>query len=146
MVSMQSANSPHQNHLLAALEPLDRERIYPHLKLVPMPRGKVVYEAGEVLRHAYFPTDSIVSLMCITADGSSAQIAVIGNDGIVGVPLFMGSETTPSRAVIQSAGHAFRIVGQQLYPAVPIAKSYAAGPFTSVRQRTHCNVGEPASD
>jgi CRP-like cAMP-binding protein len=114
MVSMPSANSPDQNHLLAALGPLDRERIYPHLKLVPMPLGKVVYEAGEVLRHAYFPTDSIVSLMYITADGSSAQIAVVGNDGIVGVPLFMGSETTPSRAVVQSAGHAFRIGGQQL--------------------------------
>ena len=114
MVSMPSAHSPNQNHLLAALAPRDRERIDPHLKLVAMPLGEVVHDAGEVLRHAYFPTDSIVSLIYIMADGSSAQIAVVGNDGIVGVPLFMGSETTPSRAVVQSAGHAFRIAGQQL--------------------------------
>jgi CRP-like cAMP-binding protein len=114
MASMPSARSPNQNHLLAALAPQDRERIYPHLQLFPMPLGKVIHEAGQVLSHAYFPTDSIVSLMYITADGSSAQIAVVGNDGIVGVPLFMGSETTPSRAVVQSAGYAFRIVGHQL--------------------------------
>jgi CRP-like cAMP-binding protein len=113
MVSMPSA-SPHQNRLLAALAPVDRERIYPHLKLIPLTVGEVIYEPGEVMRHAYFPTDCIVALMYITTDGSSAEIALVGNEGIVGVPLFMGGETTPSRAIVQSPGHAYRIVGQQL--------------------------------
>jgi CRP-like cAMP-binding protein len=111
---MPSASTPHQNHLLAALAQRDRERIYPHLKLVPMLLGDVIYEPGEELRHAYFPIDSIVSLMYITSDGSSAEIALVGNDGIVGIPLFMGGETTQSRAIVQNAGHAYRIVGQQI--------------------------------
>lgn len=111
---MPSAHSPHQNHLLDALAAPDRERIYPHLKLVPMPLEEVIYEPGEEMQHAYFPTDSIVSLMYITADGSSAEIALVGNDGIVGVPLFMGGESTPSRAIVQSPGHAYRIVARKL--------------------------------
>lgn len=79
-----------------------------------MPLGKILYESGDVLRHVYFPTDSIVSLLYVMADGASAEIAVVGNEGVVGVALFMGGETTPSRAIVQSAGYAYRLIGQQL--------------------------------
>ena len=81
---------------------------------VPMPLGKVLYESGDVLRHVYFPTDAIVSLLYVLANGSSAEIAVVGNEGLIGVALFMGGETTPSRAVVQSSGHAYRLAGQRL--------------------------------
>jgi CRP-like cAMP-binding protein len=105
---------PQQNHLLAALSSAEQERLYPHLRLVPMSLGKVLYESGDLLRHVYFPTDSIVSLLYVLADGASAEISVVGNDGLIGIALFMGGETTPSRAIVQSAGHAYRLVGQRL--------------------------------
>ena len=79
-----------------------------------MPLGKVLYESGDVLRHVYFPTDSIVSLLYVMEDGASAEIAVVGNEGLIGVALFMGGETTPSRAIVQSAGYAYRLLGQRL--------------------------------
>src|SRR5271154_2774867 len=106
---MPDSQNPQQNHLLAALSPAERERIYPHLDLVPMPLGKVLYESGDTLRHVYFPTDSIVSLLYVLADGASAEISVVGNEGLIGIALFMGGESTPSRAVVQSAGQAFRL-------------------------------------
>jgi CRP-like cAMP-binding protein len=105
---------PEQNRLLAALPPAERHRIYPHLQLVPMPLGKVMYEPDELLRHAYFPTDSIVSLLYVMKDGASAEISVVGNEGLVGVALFMGGETTPSRAIVQSSGSAYRLIGRRL--------------------------------
>ena len=108
------APQPQDNHLLAALSPEERERLYPHLQLIPMPLGKVLYESGNVQRHVYFPTDSIVSLLYVMADGASAEISVVGNEGLIGVSLFMGGETTPSRAIVQSAGSAYRLAGQQL--------------------------------
>ncbi len=108
------ASNPQQNHLLAALSPAERKRIYPHLQLVALPLGKVLYESGDVLRHVYFPIDSIVSLLYVLADGASAEISVVGNEGLIGIALFMGGETTPSRAIVQSAGHAYRLIGQQL--------------------------------
>ena len=111
---MQAPHEPKQNHLLAALPARERERLYPLLELVPMPLGSVLYESGNRLRHVYFPTTCIVSLLYVMADGASAEIAVVGNEGIVGVALFMGGETTPSRAVVQSAGHAYRLKGQLL--------------------------------
>ena len=111
---MAGCHDKQQNHLLAALSPAERERIYPHLRLVPMPLGKVLYESGDVLRHVYFPTDSIVSLLYVLADGASAEISVVGNEGLIGIALFMGGETTPSRAIVQSAGHAYRLIGQHL--------------------------------
>jgi CRP-like cAMP-binding protein len=111
---MPAPSDPQQNHLLAALSPAERARIYPQLRLVEMPLGKVLYESGDVLRHVYFPTDSIVSLLYVLADGASAEISVVGNEGLIGIALFMGGETTPSRAIVQSAGHAYRLVGQQL--------------------------------
>jgi len=105
---------PHQNYLLAALSPAERERVYPQLQRVPMPLGKVLYESGDVLRHVYFPTDSIVSLLYVLENGASAEISVVGNEGLIGIALFMGGETTPSRAIVQSAGNAYRLVGQHL--------------------------------
>jgi CRP-like cAMP-binding protein len=107
-------HDPQQNHLLAAFTPAERQRLYAHLQLVPMPLGKVLYESGDVLRHVYFPTDSIVSLLYVLADGASAEISVVGNEGLIGIALFMGGETTPSRAIVQSARFAYRMAGQML--------------------------------
>jgi CRP-like cAMP-binding protein len=92
-----------------ALPPAERERLFPHMKLVEMAFGTVLNESGVVLRHIYFPVDSIVSLLYVLNNGASAEIAVVGNEGAVGVSLFMGGETTPSRAVVQSAGSAYRL-------------------------------------
>src|SRR5678809_1222554 len=107
-------HDPCENHILDALPAEERERLFPHLTLVEMPLGMVLYEAGETLSHIYFPTDSIVSLLYIMKDGASAEIAVVGNEGAVGVSLFMGGATTPSRAIVQSAGHAYRLTGKRL--------------------------------
>ena len=107
-------SSPLQNHLLAAIPAVVKERLFSHLKLVPMPLGKVLYESGDVLQHVFFPTDSIVSLLYVMESGASAEIAVVGNEGLVGVSLFMGGESTPSRAIVQSAGSAYQLSGQRL--------------------------------
>jgi len=111
---MQFANNPRRNHLLAALPAAECERLFPDMELVPMPLGNVLYESGSQLKHVYFPTTSIVSLLYVLEDGASAEIAVVGNEGMIGIALFMGGETTPSRAVVQSAGHAYRLKGQLL--------------------------------
>ena len=111
---MPAAHDPRQNHLLAALPTTDFERLQSHLKLIPLPLGEALYEPGIGMRYLYFPTNSIVSLLYVLADGASAEIAVVGNEGVIGVSLFMGGETTPSRAVVQSAGHAYRLPGQVL--------------------------------
>ncbi len=107
-------HDPRENHVLDALPAEERERLFPHLTLVEMPLGMVLYEAGEALRHIYFPIDSIVSLLYIMKNGASAEIAVVGNEGAVGVSLFMGGETTPSRAIVQSGGSAYRLSGRRL--------------------------------
>jgi len=107
-------DEPRQNHLLRALPPDEAERLVARLELVAMPLGNVLYESGSTMRHVYFPTTAIVSMMYVMADGASAEIAVVGNEGMVGVALFMGGETTPSRAVVQSAGNAYRMKGQHL--------------------------------
>jgi CRP-like cAMP-binding protein len=106
--------SPLQNHLLAALPGEVQARLFPHFQLVPLVLGKVLYESGDTMRHVYFPTDSIVSLLYVMENGSSAEISVVGNEGLIGVSLFMGGESTPSRAIVQSAGSAYRLLGQQL--------------------------------
>jgi len=111
---MPASHDPRQNHLLAALPADDYARLAHQLELTPMPLGEVLHESGIQMRHVYFPTDSIVSLLYVMEDGASAEIAVVGNEGIVGVSLFMGGETTPSRALVQSAGHAYRLKGQLL--------------------------------
>lgn len=105
---------PEQNRVLNALPPEERERLFPHLKLVELPLGKVLYESGDTLRDIYFPTDSIVSLLYVLENGASAEIAVVGNDGAIGVALFMGGETTTSRGIVQSAGFAYRLAGARL--------------------------------
>lgn len=106
--------SPLQNHLLAALPPAIQQRLLPMLELFPLPLGKVLYESGDTMRYVYFPTDAIVSLLYVMESGASAEISVVGKDGIVGVSLFMGGESTSSRAVVQSAGSAYRLAGQKL--------------------------------
>ena len=104
-----ASHTPHQNHLLDALPSDDFTRLSLHLELIPMKLGDVLYEPGVKLRHVYFPTTSIVSLLYVMEDGASAEIAIVGNEGILGISLFMGGDTTPSRAVVQSAGHAYRL-------------------------------------
>jgi len=103
-----------KNQLLAGLSDEVSRRVCPHLEHVPMPLGKVLYETGDTLRHVYFPIDSIISLLYVMEDGSSAEISVVGNEGVVGVALFMGGESTTSRAIVQSAGSAYRLPGQWL--------------------------------
>ena len=106
--------TPQQNNLLAALSPDVQDRIFPYLEPLQLRLGTVLYESGDAERHVYFPTDSIVSLLYVMEDGAAAEIAVVGNEGIVGVAVFMGGESTPTRALIQSAGYAFRLNGQRL--------------------------------
>jgi CRP-like cAMP-binding protein len=110
----QSIHSPQQNHLLDALPEEDFQRIVSMLELVEMPLGQALYESGGHLKHVYFPTTSIVSLLYVLESGASAEIAVVGNEGILGISLFMGGETTPSRAVVQSAGYGYRLSAKQL--------------------------------
>lgn len=105
---------PQQNHILDALSLAERERLFPHLKLVTLPLGMVLYESGDALRHIYFPTNAIVSLLYVLENGSSAEICVVGNDGAIGVALFMGGETTTNRAIVQSGGFAYRLSGRRL--------------------------------
>jgi CRP-like cAMP-binding protein len=104
-----SPPNPRENHLLAVLPAEVIDRLIPHLELVAMPLAQALYESGGRLDHVYFPTDSIVSLLYVMEDGASAEIAVVGNEGIVGIALFLGGETMPNRAVVQSAGHAYRL-------------------------------------
>src|SRR5512146_1119642 len=106
---MRAPHSPRNNLLLAALPAAEYEHLSPHLELVQMRLGAVLYESGSELRYAYFPTTAIVSLLYVMEDGASAEIAVVGNEGLVGVALFMGGETRPNRAVVQSAGEGWRL-------------------------------------
>ena len=100
---------PSRNALLAALPADDFGRIAPHLESVPLPLGWALYESGARMRHVYFPTEGIVSLLSVMENGASAEIALTGNEGLVGISLFMGGESTPSRAVVHGAGHAYRL-------------------------------------
>lgn len=111
---MRDGTYPDQNRLLAALPAAERERIFPHLQLVRMPLGKVLCEPGSVLRYVYFPLDCIISFLYVLKDGASTEIAVVGNEGLVGVAHFTGGEQTPSRAVVQSAGSAYRMLATRL--------------------------------
>ncbi|WP_405219987.1 Crp/Fnr family transcriptional regulator [Lentisalinibacter sediminis] len=111
---MPTCPAPEQNHLLAALPKEAQVRLFSHLELMEMPLGKVLYESGESSRQVYFPTDSIISLLYVMENGASAEISVVGNEGIVGIAVFMGGESTTSRAIVQSGGHAYRLAGQLL--------------------------------
>ena len=111
---MSLPHSPNQNHLLAALPAAEFARLAPHLELVPMLLGASLYEPGERMHHVFFPTTAIVSLLFVLESGSSAEIAGVGNEGILGISLFMGGDSTPSSAVVQTAGHGYRLRGKLL--------------------------------
>ena len=143
---MNSPHSPKLNHLLDALPANDFERLASHLELIPMGLGDVLYESGDKLRYVYFPTTSIVSLLYVMEDGASAEIAVVGNEGILGISLFMGGETTPSRAIVQSAGHAFRLRAALLKeefarygPTMHLLLHYTQALITQMAQTAVCN-------
>jgi CRP-like cAMP-binding protein len=108
-ISRAAPQSPTKNHLLAALPAADYEPLAPHLEPVDLPLGCSVYESGDRMAHVFFPTEGIVSLLYVLHDGASAEIALTGNEGLVGISMFMGGDGTPSRAVVQSAGHAYRL-------------------------------------
>lgn len=108
-MSVKPQPHPQQNHLLAALSPEVQARLFPHLELVPLPLRALMYEAGKPMEHVYFPTDSIVSLQYLMENGESTAILVVGNEGLLGISLFMGGESSPNRSLVQSAGHAFRL-------------------------------------
>src|SRR4051812_11871820 len=127
---LKSTDNPNQNHLLAALPTAEFERLAPKLQLVPLLLGQVLYEPGGQLQHAYFPTTSIVSLQYVMESGASAEIAGVGNEGVVGVSLFMGGDTTPSSAVVQTAGQAYRLERRVL-----IEEFNRAGPFQKLLLR-----------
>jgi CRP-like cAMP-binding protein len=111
---MAGIHDPTENRLLRALPADALGRLSPYLEYMELPLGEVIHESGDVLRHVYFPVDCIVSLLYVLADGSSAEIAIVGNDGLIGIALFMGGETTPNRAIVQSAGGVYRLLGQRL--------------------------------
>jgi CRP-like cAMP-binding protein len=136
----------HANHLLAALPAYIQQSWLPQLEPVQMPLGEVLYESGVALGHVYFPTTAIVSLLYVMEDGASAEIAVVGNEGIVGISLFMGGESTPSRAVVQSAGQGFRLKAQVLKeefnragPVLHLLLRYTQALITQMAQTAVCN-------
>ena len=139
------APDPKTNHLLAALPNAEWQRWLPQLELVEMPLGQVLYESGATLSHVYFPTTAIVSLLYVMENGSSAEIAVVDNEGIVGIALFMGGESTPSRAVVQSAGKGFRLPAQMikteftLAPVLHLLLRYTQALITQMSQTAVCN-------
>ena len=143
---MIDGHDPRGNHLLAALPEAEWARVSEHLVLVDMPLGRVVYESGQQLSRAYFPTTSIVSLLYVMEDGASAEISIVGNEGLVGIALFMGGETTPSRAVVQSAGWAYRLDAQVLKdefgragPVQRLFLRYTQALITQMAQTAVCN-------
>ena len=137
---------PTQNHLLAALPENEYERLLPHLEAVSMPLGEALYESGGRLQHVYFPTTSIVSLLYVLEDGASAELAVVGNEGVLGISLFMGGETTPNRAVVQSAGFGYRLKSSLLKeefnragPLLRLLLRYTQALITQMAQTAVCN-------
>jgi len=143
---MHVPHDPKQNHLLAGLPAADYERLLPQLELVPLPLGWALYESGSEQGYVYFPTDSIVSLLYVMEDGSSAEIAIAGNEGVVGIALFMGGETTPSRAVVQSAGYGYRLKAvvlkrefEQGGELQHLALRYTQALITQMAQTAVCN-------
>lgn len=135
-----------KNKLLAALPALEIMRLHPHLELVALPLGEVLYESGGKLKYVYFPTDCIISMLYVLESGASAEIAVVGNEGLLGISLFMGGETTPSRAVVQSAGFSYRIKSQVLMqefnragPLLRLLLRYTQALITQMTQTAVCN-------
>jgi CRP-like cAMP-binding protein len=145
-LTISAPHDPAQNHLLAALPPAEFERLSPHLGLVPLRLGEILYEPGGQMQHAYFPTTSIVSLHYVMESGASAETAGVGNEGVVGISLFMGGDTTPSSAVVQTAGHAYRLAGRLLKqefnragPMQHLLLRYTQALITQMIQTAACN-------
>jgi len=139
-------HNPKQNRLLASLPEADFQRLLPHLELFQLPLGASVYESGRPQHHVHFPTDSIVSLLYVMENGASTEIAVVGNEGVVGIALFMGGETTPNRAVVQSAGHGYRVKAHLLKleferhgPMQHLLLRYTQALITQMTQTAVCN-------
>jgi CRP-like cAMP-binding protein len=139
-------NDPNQNHLLAALLDADFDRLAPHLDPIMMRLGDVLYESGAAVNHVYFPTSSIVSLHYVLENGSSSEIAGVGNEGMLGISLFMGGNTTPSRAVVQTAGHGYRLKAAVLLeefnragPVMRLLLRYTQALLTQMAQTAICN-------
>jgi CRP-like cAMP-binding protein len=141
-----ASHNPRQNHLLAALPHDQWERWRSHLEYVDMPLGQVLYEPGSRLTHVYFPTTMIVSLLYVMKNSESAEIAVVGNEGVVGVSLFMGGESTSSRALVQSAGGAYRLTAERMKeefdragPVLHLLLRYTQALMTQMVQTAACN-------
>lgn len=143
---MSNTCSPSDNRLLAALSPELQQRLFAQLTLVELPLGAVLYESGDAMRHVFFPIDSIVSLLYVMENGASAEISVVGNEGIVGIAVFMGGESTPSRAIVQGAGSFYRLPGECLreefnrsYEMRMLLLRYTQALITQMSQTAACN-------
>lgn len=152
MVNTSSADPqrPEQNGLLGALSAEECERLVKDLELVPLTLGQVLYESGETMSHAYFPIDCVVSLLYVMKNGESAEIAVVGNEGMIGIALFMGGDSTMSRAVVQNAGHAYRLKAQVLKDEFHVGGAltrlllmFASALITQMVQTAACNRHHP---
>ncbi len=146
MIATRPLHSPDQNHLLAALPAAEFARLAPNLELVPMLLGDTLYDPGGQLQHVYFPTTAIVSLLYILQSGMSAEMAGVGNEGVLGISLFMGGDTTPSSAVVQTGGHGYRLSGRLLKeefnrggPTQRLLLRYTQALVTQMFQTGACN-------
>jgi CRP-like cAMP-binding protein len=146
LLSPLTSTNPPQNHLIAALVRSESQRLLSRMELVPLPLGKTLAESGDNMNHAYFPTTSIVSLLYELESGASAEIAIVGNEGIVGIALFMGGDTMPNRAVVQSEGHAYRLPARVLKeefnrggPLQLLLLRYTLAMLTQMAQTAVCN-------
>ena len=149
-LSAAEQHRPQQNALLAALSAAECERLANDLELVPLTLGQVLYEAGQTMSHAYFPIDCIVSLLYVMKNGESAEIAIVGNEGIIGIALFMGGESTQSRAIVQNAGHAYRLKAEVLKDEFHSGRAlnrlllmFASALITQMVQTAACNRHHP---
>lgn len=141
-----AAHAPMQNHLLAALPEETFDRISTHLELTPMPLGLVLYESGDLLQHVYFPTTSILSLHYVMENGATAEIAGVGNEGVLGISIFMGGNTTPGRAIVQTGGYGYRIKTRTMMeefnragPMMSWILRYTQALITQISQTAVCN-------
>ena len=141
-----SGSTPRQNHLLAALPAIELERLSSHLELVPMLLGEVLHESGSHVQHVYFPTSSILSLHYVMENGASAEVAGVGNEGLLGVSVFMGGDSTPNRALVQTAGHGYRLKSKLLLeefnrggPMLRLLLRYSQAFITQIAQTGACN-------
>ena len=143
---MRDSCDPRQNRLLAALLARERDRVFTQLELVPMPRGKILCEPGQILRYVYFPIDCVISFLYLMEDGASTEVAVVGNDGLVGIALFTGAEKSRSRVVVQSSGRAYRMLGKQFRDELhqygemnAVVLRYTHAVLTQIAQTAACN-------